>query len=687
MSRRLRDLLGVGPGPELQRLYSELLTATDADSMVIPRQLPSAVPGFAGRTDQLHALDNLVAANRLGVVIGPPGVGKTALAIHWARRVEDRFPDGTLYADLRGYAPDADPADPRAILPRFLATLGIPSDRLPTTTDDQIALYRSLLAGRSVLVVLDNARSAEQVRPLTGARSCTVVTSRNELGDLVATEQAVPIRLEALDPAESRKLLAARVGDERLQADAESTEMLLAACAGLPLALSLLAAQIALRPRWTLSMFATRVNEALLDALAVADGIDVRTIFSWTYRQLRPEEARLFRLLGQHPGAEITLRAAAALAGTSIRSARQLLDVLVGQHQLVEIAPDRYAMHDLLREYARELADPEEAEAAFIRLLGYLVHTGVAAALQIARGRLPVDVPDPDPSLELELPTTREEAYAWFDSEQTNSLAVLRAAAGRADDLLWVYVWAIADYLDFAGRAEYLEAEHLGFAAAVRLGDLRKQAKTRRDLARGHMSLRQWDEAIRHHELALDIAEELADEEAIAHSSLSIGRVLTRMGRQREAIATTTRALRLYERLELHDSQANALNNLGWYHALLGENELAVRYAEDALKLYEQVESEYGRAVVSDTLVYALAADGRLDEAIASYTTAIEIHHRLGRRLDSVECLTSRAGVQERVGDRDGAIASWSAALEILEAADHPDAEPVRRSLEAAQQR
>ncbi|TCC65544.1 tetratricopeptide repeat protein [Kribbella pittospori] len=684
VSRRLRDLLGVGPGAELQRLHAELLAATDTESMVVPRQLPSVAPAFAGRTEHLRQLDDLLPGSRVALVIGPAGIGKTSLAIHWAKQVADRFPDGILYADLLGYSPAAVPADPLSVLPRFLAALGIPADRLPVTADEQVGLYRSLLVDRSVLVVLDNARTAEQVRPLaaTGATCITLVTSRNELAGLVATEQAEPIRLDVLDADQSRQLLVARVGERRLREDPASVDTLIDRCAGLPLALSLLAAQIALRPRRDLKSFVELVNEAPLDALATTDGVDVRTIFSWSYRQLRPELARMFRLLAQHPGSEITTGAAAALAGTPIRDARNMVAVLVANHQLVEITPDRYVLHDLLRTYARELCEPDEASAAFTRLLGYLVHTGFAGALLLAPSREPVELPGLDPAVELVLPASRDEAFAWFDSEQPNNLAVLQSAAGRADQWLWLYVWAIADYLDFRGRSGYMEAEGLALEAAVRLGDLRKQAQTRRDLARGHMAMREWDDAIRHHELAMGIAEELDDQPAIAHGSLSLARVLTRMGKHREAIEKTVRALRIYERTGHTDARGTALNNLGWYYAQLGEYEAAVDYAQQAMKLFQEQDSEYGRAVVSDTMAYALAAAGRLDDAIASYTIAVDIVRAQGRRLETAECLMARAGVEERAGYDDAAHASWTEALEILEALDHPDAEAARHALD-----
>ncbi|WP_165552887.1 AfsR/SARP family transcriptional regulator [Kribbella speibonae] len=692
---RLRDLLGADPGPELRTLHAELLTATatatgtapGTATGVVPRQLPATIPAFAGRTDDLRRLDELLPTANLGLVIGAAGIGKTSLAVHWARRVEDRFPDGILYADLLGFSPVTEPADPQAILARFLVALGTPPDRLPANAEAQIALYRSLLAERAVLVVLDNARSADQVRPLatTGSGCCTVVTSRNELAGLVATEQAEPIRLDVFDPPQSKQLLAARIGAERFGSDPASVDALVERCAGLPLALSLLAAQIALRPQRSLASFVRALGESPLDALSTADGVGVRTIFSWSYRQLRPELARMFRLVAQHPGTEITPGAAAALAGVPIRAARRMAAELVANHQLIEIEPDRWVLHDLLRAYGQELCEPGEADAAFERLLGYLVHTGFAAAVLLAPSRVRVELPELPADVEVVAPTTRDEAFAWFDAEQPNNLAVLRAATGRADAALWLCVWTIADYLDFRGRSGYAQAQQLALEAAVRLGDLTKQAHTRRDLARGHMAMREWDEAIRQHELALGIAEELDDDAAIAHGSLGLGRVYTRIGDHRRAIEHTQRALRIYERTGHVDARANALNNLGWYHSELGEYQAGLDYAQQSLKLYTESDSEFGRAVASDTSGYALVGLGRFDEAIDLYTVAVDVLRALGRRLDTADCLMAMARVQDRAGRGDGARASYAAALEILDALDHPDAETVRNCL--AQQR
>jgi DNA-binding SARP family transcriptional activator len=300
VSRRLADLLGAGPGPELRELHQALLAVTEPGSTVIPQQLPIGLRAFTGRTAELRNLDEMLHEDRRsGVVllIGPAGIGKTALAVQWARRIADRFPDGVLYVDLKGFAPSAEPAEPADVLNQFLVALGLSPDQL--AVGDQATLFRSVLADRSVLVVLDNARSADQVRPLlaTGPNCLTLVTSRSELVSLVAAEQARPIRLDLLTPAEARQLLAARVGSDRLSQDAAAIDELITRCAGLPLALTLVAAQLELRPTWSLDKVVSSLRDAPLDALTCDDSEDPRTIFSWSYRHFQPNAARMFRVL------------------------------------------------------------------------------------------------------------------------------------------------------------------------------------------------------------------------------------------------------------------------------------------------------------------------------------------------------------------------------------------------------
>jgi tetratricopeptide (TPR) repeat protein len=654
--------------------------------MVVPRQMPVGLRNFTGRSEHLQQLHQLVAAGaRLGLITGPGGVGKTSLAIQWAHEVAGSFPDGVLYADLLGYAPATGPAEPHLVLPRFLTALGVRADNLPSTTDEQIALFRTLLADRSVLVVLDNARSTHQVRPLvaSGPACFTLVTSRNELTGLIAADEAEVVPLDVLDPEQARQLLTARIGVRRLEGDPASGEELVARCAGLPIALSLLGAQIALRPRWPLDSFVQAMSTAPLDALTTPDGTGVRAVFSWSYQQLSPPAARLFGLLAHHPGHDLTLGAAAALAGAPRPETRDLLAELVAAHQLAEIAPGRYVLHDLLRSYGLELSDPADAEQAFLRLLSYLVHTGSAAAVLLSPTRDPIELPALDPAVDLCPPTTHAEALTWFESEQANSLAVLRAAAGRADRLLWLYVWALGDYLEYQGHPANLEIQRLALDAAIRLDNRQWQASTRRDLGRVHMALSQWDEAIRQQELALGLVEELGDERGIAHGSLSIARVYTRTGRQQLAIDHTLRALSIYQRIGHERGTAHSLNNLGWYHALLGEYDHAMDYAQRALHSYEGISSINGPPAALDTIAYIQAELGHLDEAIATWERVTDLYRELGSRPDLALTLTSLGRTYQRAGHTDQARTIWTEALHLYESLNHPQAAELRTHLKA----
>ncbi|MBO3744613.1 winged helix-turn-helix domain-containing protein [Streptosporangiaceae bacterium NEAU-GS5] len=362
-----------------------------------PAQLPADVPAFTGRAEQLTRLDALLETGpdggspvAIATISGMAGVGKTALAVHWGHRVRDRFADGQLYVNLRGFDPVGAPLKPVEVMEGFLDALGVPPQQMPTSPSALTGLYRSVLADKSVLLILDNARDADQVRPLLpGARRCfALVTSRNRLTSLIAIEGARPLALDLLPSADSRRLMARRLGAERIAAELAAVHEIIDACARLPLALAVATAHAAIDPDVPLAELAAQLRGArnTLDALAGEDpASDVRAVFSMSYQALTEPVARLFRLLGLYPGPDVPVAAAASLTGVPTAEARSLLGDLVHAHLVDEPNPGRFRMHDLVRVYAAELVTASEAaasrRAAIRRLLDYHLHTAHSATL------------------------------------------------------------------------------------------------------------------------------------------------------------------------------------------------------------------------------------------------------------------------------------------------------------------
>ncbi|MFI7127496.1 NB-ARC domain-containing protein [Nonomuraea sp. NPDC050153] len=362
-------------------------------------QLPSDTARLAGRGKEIRELDGLLAVGepaagpQVVAVLGGAGIGKSALAVHWAHRVADRFPDGQLYANLRGFEPSAQPADPAEAIRGFLDALGVPAHQIPTSTDARAALFRGTVNGRRLLIVLDNARAAGQIRPLLpGTAGClVVVTSRDQLTGLVAGG-AAPIVLDPLPAQDALGLLARRLGPARVAAAPEAVHKIAALCSGLPLALAVAAARASTHPGFSLDDLAAELcgTGNRLDALSNVDPFaDVRTRLSWSYRTLGAQAARMFRLLGLHPEHDVDVPAAAGMCGLPVRQARALLAELHRVHLITESAPGRYAQHDLVRAYAAELAEmhesPAERHEAECRLFDHFVRTG-ATACRIGAG-------------------------------------------------------------------------------------------------------------------------------------------------------------------------------------------------------------------------------------------------------------------------------------------------------------
>ncbi|WP_203914247.1 AfsR/SARP family transcriptional regulator [Rhizocola hellebori] len=705
--RRLRHALGselgIDPSQPLRELESAILRqelslspAPDSpppSAAPTPAQLPPALPAFAGRRGALATLDRLAAGqvNAAVVVIsGTAGIGKTTLAAQWAHRVAARFPDGQLYVNLRGFGASGTALGPGVALAGFLEALAVPPERIPAGIEAQTAMYRSLVAGKRILVLLDNARDAEQVRPLLpGEAAClTVVTSRNRMAPLVATEGAYPLALELLTDEEARELLDSRLGKDRTATESDAVGQIIDRCARLPLALSVVAARAATHPQFPLSRLAAELHDAAggLDAMHAGDSAtDVRAVLSWSYRALSTAAADLFRLLGQHAGPDISVAAAASLAAVPTASLRPLLTELTEGNLLTEAVPDRFSQHDLLRAFAAELAqrlDPQpQRHAAIRRLQEHYLHTAHAAALLLNPLRDPIVLTPPRNGVAREYHADHRQALAWFTAEHQVLLAAITHAAGSGLDLLtWQLTWTLTTFLNRQGHwHDWATVWQLGLEAAERLGDPLMLAWTHRSLSWAYIHLGLLTEARVQIKRALGFYEQVDDRIGHADSHLDLGGIVAPHDPQ-EALDHAEQALDLY-RAEGHEAgQAIALNNIGWAHTLLGNYQRGLAACQQSLALHQRLGNRDGQAGAWDSLGLTHHRLGHLATAVACYQRAIDLYRDLGDRYEEATSLTN-LGDSLHDSDPDRARRAWRQALVILDELAHPDAESVRRKI------
>lgn len=692
--RVLATELGTEPSRALRDLQKRILRVQDAtpqrasNAPAIPRQLPAGIGDFTGRSDSLDRLDDLLAdsdsttAVVISAIAGTAGIGKTTLAVHWAHRVTDRFPDGQLYVNLRGFDPAGPPIDPAEAVRGFLEALGEPPDRVPADLEARTARYRTLLADRRMLVVLDNARDSDQVRPLLpGGTNClTLVTSRNQLGALVTVQGARLLTLDLLTADEARVLLARRVGEQRVAAEPKAVDEIVEHCARLPLALTIVAARVGPHPELPL--------HALAAELRLTHGPpDIRTVFSWSYDALGPEAARLFRLLGLHPGPDLSGAATASLAGLPVQAVRALLAELAAAHLITEHAPGRYTFHDLLRTYARELAHTEDTEAerdkAIRRLLEHYLHTAYALDRLLDPARDPISLDPPVTGVAPEEIADNDRAMAWFAKEHAVLLAVARSAASSGMDLLaWQLAWTLANFLDWQGHwHDWTATQQLAVEAAERLGDRTKQAHAYRVLAHVDGRLGRLEAAHTHLRCALERYAEIGDLAGQAQTHRTLGWVFSRQGEYAEALEQARTGLELFRAAGHLVGEATMCNAIGWYHTRLGNHEQALVHCQRALRLFEQLSDHEGAAATWDSLGHAHHHLGDYEQAIGCFRHALELWTGIGDRYYEAETAARLGDTQHAAGDVDAARQSWRQALDILEELDHPDATDVRAKL------
>jgi tetratricopeptide (TPR) repeat protein len=676
-------------------------------AVTVPRQLPTRVPHFAGRAGELALLDGVLdeaaadrAAGATGVVIsaigGTAGVGKTALALHWAHRVAQRFPDGQLYANLRGFdTGNEGPADPADVLRGFLDALGVHPERLPADAEGLAGLYRSVLAGRRMLVLLDNAADAAQVRPLLPASpDCLViVTSRRELAALAAREGARLLQLDVLSEHEANELLVTRLGKERAAAEPWAVTELATLCARLPLALSVVVARAAAAPNLPLSSLAAELTElgGRLDALDVGDpAANVRTVLSLSYRYLPEKAARMFRLLGLHPGPDISAAAAASLAGMPVAAARVALRDLTRASLLMEVATGRYAFHDLLRAYAAEQGTPAgEVAGTTQRMLDHYLQAAHQAHRVLYPGRELIGLDALAPGVTPETFGGKASALSWLEAEYQVLLKVTDVAARTGFDAhawrLPVVLWTFHNVCGHWHDGTRLH--HLALEAARRCGDLSGQAQVLRGLGSFAMSVGDVGAAYQCLTAAQAAFTKLGDTLGLARTDVIFSQTLEFQGRHAEALAVMGEALRLSECApsdrHMMLVRASALNGSAWNSVQLGDLSEARAFCLKAIELCQAIGYSPGEAGTWDTLGVVLQRLGAHDEAVPCFLRAVTLDREMGNRYDLAMVLAHLGETYAATGDLRGAREAWDESLAILRVLHHPAAGQVRGQLAA----
>jgi DNA-binding SARP family transcriptional activator/tetratricopeptide (TPR) repeat protein len=664
----------------------------------IPVQLPMGVRGFTGRDEELARLEEILASAAdqpsavvISAVSGTAGVGKTALAVHWARRAQRAFPDGQLYVNLRGFAPGGSVMSPAEVVRGFLDAFGVPPARIPAGLEAQAGLYRSLLAGRRVLVVLDNARDAEQVRPLLpGAPGClALITSRKSLTGLAAAEGAHLLTIGLLGSTEARELLIGRLGADRVEAEPAAVREIVGRCAGLPLALAIVAARAATQPGLPLAALAGELRRAdgRLDALDGGEATSqVRAVFSWSYHALSTEATRLFRLLGLQPGPDATLPAIAALADVPAARARVLLAELVRGHLLTEHAPGRYVFHDLLRAYAAELVSTHDSDdarhTAAHRMLDHYLHTAHRADTLLTPRPNPTPLPPAQPGATPGELSDHRQAQAWFTAEHTVLLAAVEQAPTAGFDIhTWRLASALTTYLDRHGYWRTLTTVHTtALDAARRQSDKAGQAHAHRGLGLSHDRLDRPDDARAHYLLALDLFGEVGSHPGQARIHQHLSRMAESLGHHQQALSHAQHSLTHHRAAEDRAGQSAALNHIGWILAQSGNHRQALAHCSQALDLAQETGDLNGQAHIWDSLGYIHHHLGQHAQAVDYYQQAIGLFHQTGDRHSEAAGLI-RLGDIHHGSAPDTARAAWTQAMTVTGELGLPDTDPLRARL------
>jgi DNA-binding SARP family transcriptional activator/tetratricopeptide (TPR) repeat protein len=680
----LADELGLDPGPELRALENQILQgepielAAPAPIAFVPAQIPHDIAGFVGRDGELSQLDALLSECMgrvpIAAVVGTAGVGKTAMTVRWAHRVKDRFPDGQLYIDLRGYGP-GNPVPPEDALAAFLRALGVGGAAIPQDPTERAAQFRTVVDRKKLLILLDNARSAVQVRPLLpGSSSCLVViTSRDALGGLVAREGAHRVRLGRMPIGEAHRLLTELLGD-RGDTESETTAQLIERCARLPLALRIAAERIREHPHHLAALVAELADEhARLDLLDSGDDPDasVRAVFFSSYRNLDSEAARLFRLFGVHPGHDIDAHALTALAGgDDLRTTRRLLDTLTRASLVDETADRRYVLHDLLATYAAELTEttdpPAERTAALARLLDYYLHAAARAVRFVMPSELePSDTVGSPVTATPEL-STYEAAIRWLNNERANLVRAAEAATRDLPGYTTNLSRVLSGYLDLGMHLdEVRRLQTISLDIAREHGDLVAEGIALRSFGLMHLYAHQFDEAERYFEKSLALHEKAGARVFQATTLNHLGALCGFAGRVEDGIRHLRRSAELFQELGHRLMAQRPLTSLGQLHLRQGRHESALHYLHQAFTITVEYDYPPGQFQTSYGLAGVYRDLGRYADALDCVHRALNIARSSHFSLHEVATLYRLGTIHLRLGDHEKAKRHHHQALAI----------------------
>jgi len=669
----LASELGIEPGQALRDAQLHVLRGEEQPpalppAEVRPAELPFAARGFAGRTAELAALED--GEDGVWLITGTAGVGKTALAVQWAHAARDRYPDGQLYVNLRGFDADDEPLSPAAALAQLLRALGV----TPSESDDQSGLFRSLLADRKALVVLDNARDAAQVLPLLPSSGRVLVTSRHRLSDLVARTGARTITLSQLPPQDSRALLVSALGADRVAAEPTAAADLAEVCGHHPLALRIAAAGVG-------ASIGSAVAELRADPLLAFDGAErsaVATAFSVSYQALPADQQRLFRLLGIVPGPDFTPHDAAALLDAGTGVATRLLRGLSAANLVEAHAAGRYRFHDLVRRYAEERSDEEEATPAWERLFcGYLAAADAAVA---QLGKRVVSLPRDDEPAESPVRFANSaEAVAWLDVQAPNLVAALRRAAVTGPR---PQVWYLADavrrfFHDHGRRAEWLELASVLLPAARRHEAHAAEALLRLTMGGAAFREGRHTDGVAHTEEAARASRTCGWRECEATAVSNLGSMLDWTGRLAEAVEHSLRAIELFRELANPSGESHALNSLSCHYRQLGRLAEARKCLDESVRLCRKNSLAFWEAANLADLGSVLLALGDVADAEHTLLLALESFREQGSRFGEATALSGLSAVHLARGDHGTARRTAADALECARQDGDKQAEAV----------